>query len=71
MTYQIAGIEKTLKVKIPIGGNNGERICLKGQGLAGREGALSGDLYLPIRLVLHPLYDVEGHNLVIMLPVAP
>jgi curved DNA-binding protein len=54
VTYQISGIEKTLKVKIPIGVNNGERIRLKGQGLAGREGALSGDLYLRIRLVPRP-----------------
>jgi curved DNA-binding protein len=71
VAYQIAGAEKTLKVKIPVGINNGERIRLKGQGLAGREGAPSGDLYLRIRLVPHPLYDVEGHNLVITLPLTP
>jgi curved DNA-binding protein len=30
-----------------------------------------GDLYLHIRLVPHPLFDVEGHNLLITVPVAP
>eukprot|EP00487_Bulimina_marginata_P012822 TRINITY_DN9351_c0_g1_i1.p1 TRINITY_DN9351_c0_g1~~TRINITY_DN9351_c0_g1_i1.p1 ORF type:complete len:225 (-),score=-11.94 TRINITY_DN9351_c0_g1_i1:234-908(-) len=30
-----------------------------------------GDLYLHIRLVPHPLFDVEGHNLVITVPLAP
>ena len=29
------------------------------------------DLYLHIRLVPHPLFDVEGHNLLITVPVAP
>ncbi len=71
VTYQVAGVEKTLKVKIPAAINNGERIRLKGQGLAGGEGASKGDLYLRIRLVPHPLYDVEGHNLIITLPIAP
>ena len=33
--------------------------------------APAGDLYLRIRLVPHPLYDVEGHNLIITLPLAP
>ena len=35
------------------------------------EGSASGDLYLRIRLVPHPLFDVEGHNLIITLPIAP
>ena len=35
------------------------------------EGSASGDLYLRIRLVPHPLFDVEGHNLIIILPIAP
>lgn len=30
-----------------------------------------GDLYLQIHLVPHPLFDVEGHNLLVTVPVAP
>ena len=33
--------------------------------------APAGDLYLHIRLVPHPVFDVEGHNLLITVPLAP
>jgi len=64
-------VSKTLKVKIPPGVVDGERIRLKGQGAGGFNGGDNGDLYLRIRLVPHPLYDVQGHNLLITVPVAP
>lgn len=64
-------LKKSLKVKIPVGVTDGERIRLKGQGGAGQGGGPSGDLYLHIRLVPHPLFDVEGHNLVVTVPLAP
>lgn len=62
---------KSLKVKIPAGVGNGERIRLKGQGGAGTAQGENGDLYLQIRFVPHPLFDVEGHNLNIVVPVSP
>lgn len=65
------GITKTLNVKIPAGTTDGERIRLKGQGMPGQGNAPHGDVYLHIRVVPHPLYDVEGHNLIIILPLAP
>jgi curved DNA-binding protein len=64
-------IKKTLNVKIPAGIADGERIRLKGQGPQGRGNAAPGDVYLHIRLVPHPLFDVEGHNLMITLPLTP
>lgn len=64
-------VKKTLKVKIPAGVTDGERIRLKGQGVAGSQGAANGDLYLVIRLAPHPLFEVEGQNLQIVVPVAP
>lgn len=64
-------LKKSLKVKIPAGVRDGERIRLKGQGAPGSGNAANGDLYLHIRLVPHPLFDVEGHNLVITVPLAP
>lgn len=62
---------KNLNVKIPAGVTGGERIRLKGQGIAGTGKAPAGDVYLRIRLVPHPLFDVEGHNLIVTVPVAP
>lgn len=64
-------VRKTLKVKIPSGVGDGERIRLKGQGGPGVAGGPSGDLYLRIRLVPHPMFDVEGHDLMVTVPVAP
>ena len=68
---RIEDIRKTLNVKIPKGVGDGERIRLKGQGAPGIGSAPAGDLYLRIRLVPHPLYDVEGHNLIVTVPLAP
>lgn len=68
---QVSEINKTLNVKIPAGVSDGERIRLKGQGAPGMGGGVSGDLYLRIRLVPHPMFDVEGYNLVLIVPLAP
>lgn len=66
-----ADITKTLNVKIPVGVVDGERIRLKGQGAPGVAGGENGDLYLTIRLAPHPRFEIEGHDLVISVPLAP
>jgi curved DNA-binding protein len=71
ISLQVGETKKILKVKVPAGTGNGERIRLKGQGAPGQGGTANGDLYLRIRLVPHPLFDVEGHNLIAVLPLAP
>ncbi|MFT4718972.1 MAG: curved DNA-binding protein [Candidatus Azotimanducaceae bacterium] len=61
--------EKTIKVKIPVGINNGKELRLRGQGDAGSGGA--GDLYLQVEYLPHRQFEVDGHDLVLVLPVAP
>lgn len=68
---RVADVTKTLNVKIPAGVADGERIRLKGQGAPGVAGGENGDLYLIIRLAPHPKFDVEGHDLIITVPLAP
>ena len=68
---QVQDNKKTLNVKVPAGVSDGERIRLKGQGSPGVGNAPAGDVYLHIRLVPHPLFDVEAHNLVVTVPIAP
>jgi len=68
---QLQRQRKSLKVKIPAGVSDGERIRVRGQGAPGRGDAPAGDLYLHIRLVPHPVFDVEGHNLLVTVPLAP
>ena len=68
---QVKQTSKKLKVNIPKGALDGERVRLKAQGAPGQNGAPNGDLYLHIRFVPHPMFDVEAHNLLLTLPVAP
>ncbi len=79
VAYEIPVIEegrlqtrrRNLRVTIPAGVADGERIRVRGQGAPGGGEGQSGDLYLHIRLVPHPVFDVEGHNLLLTVPVAP
>ncbi len=68
---RLADIRKTLKVKIPLGVVDGERVRLKGQGGPGFGNGPAGDLFLRIRLVPHPLFDVSGQDLSIVVPISP
>ncbi|TWI58337.1 curved DNA-binding protein [Pseudomonas duriflava] len=68
---RLENVQKTLNVRIPKGVADGERIRLKGHGAPGRGGAPAGDLYLVVRLVPHPLFDVDGHDLILTVPLAP
>lgn len=58
-------------MKIPAGVGDGERIRLKGQGAPGLGGGANGDLFLIIRIAPHPLFDVDGSNLQLVVPLAP
>jgi curved DNA-binding protein len=58
-------------VKIPAGVHEGQRIRLAGQGSAGGGGGEAGDLYLRVRLALHPDFTVQGSDLYFDLDLAP
>ncbi|HYF48646.1 MAG TPA: DnaJ C-terminal domain-containing protein, partial [Planctomycetota bacterium] len=62
---------RTLKVRIPPGVTNGQRIRLAGQGGAGRGKGHAGDLYLVVELEPHPKFRVGGRDLFMDLPIAP
>ncbi|NCC25149.1 MAG: J domain-containing protein [Deltaproteobacteria bacterium] len=62
---------RTLEVNVPAGVKDGARIRLTGQGNPGQGGGPSGDLYLKVHLIPHPLFKVEGKNIVSDLPLAP
>ena len=62
---------RTLKVTIPAGVIEGQRIRLAGQGSPGAGGGPAGDLYLEIGFRPHRLFTVEGRDLTLTLPIAP
>lgn len=63
--------ESTVRVKIPVGVENGQLIRCAGLGHPGRNGGKHGDLFLRVRLERHPLYRVRGSALVSELVLAP
>ena len=62
---------RSLQIKIPAGIAQGQQIRLAGQGIPGANGGAAGDLYLEIELPPHPLYQVEGKDIYLNLPLAP
>ena len=61
------GESEELKVKIPVGIEDGKRIRLRGKGEPGGGGA--GDLYVTVRVEAHPFFHRRGDNLHLKLPI--
>lgn len=59
---------RTLDVTIPKGASDGQTLRLKGQGQEGRGGA--GDALIELRIKPHPVFRIEGADLVMDLPVS-
>jgi molecular chaperone DnaJ len=52
-----------LNVKVPPGVDTGNRLKLKAEGEAGMRGGLSGDLYVLIDVLEHPVFKRKGFDL--------
>jgi curved DNA-binding protein len=61
--------ERRIEARIPPGVRTGSRVRLAGQGGPGRDGAPPGDVYLAVRLLPHPDFELEGDELHTKLPV--
>lgn len=62
--------DEKMKVKIPAGISDGQRLKLKGKGASeSRRGAARGDLYLTVRITMPEGYERKGDNLYIDHPV--
>lgn len=61
--------EKTLRVKIPAGVEDGRRIRLGGEGEAGVRGGPAGDLYVLLAVKPHRLFRREGADLYCRVPI--
>jgi len=72
----VSGVEKKLSlqqdhevheisVKIPVGISTGKKLRLSGKGYAGMQGGPSGDLYLNITVLPHPIFARDGNDIFI------
>lgn len=60
-----------MKVRIPSGVIDGQKLRVPGKGGKGLRGGRDGDLYLDIEVESHPLYRADGLDLHMDLPLAP
>jgi len=58
-----------VKVRIPAGVNNDQRIRIKGRGGAGPHGGTPGDLYVTVKVAPHSVFGRKGRDLTVTVPV--
>lgn len=62
--------EKKVTVDIPAGVDTGSRLRIGGSGQAGDKGAPAGDLYLYISVAKHDIFEREGQDIFMEMPVS-
>jgi molecular chaperone DnaJ len=71
-TCRGSGIEtrpRQVKVRIPAGVDDGQRIRVKGRGAPGRGGGPTGDLWVTVRVAPHAMFGRKGRNLTLTVPI--
>lgn len=66
ISYQVGARPEKVSVKVPAGISTGKKLRLQGKGQPGSYGGPSGDLYIQIRVIDHPLFKREGDDLILM-----
>lgn len=61
--------DKTVEITLPVGSEDGHKLRLKGQGLAGVGGA-AGDALIEIKVEPHPFFTRKDRNITVELPVS-
>jgi molecular chaperone DnaJ len=61
--------QRQVKVRIPAGVEDGQRIRVKGRGEPGENGGPAGDLYVIVHVDHHPVFGRRGKHLTIKAPV--
>ncbi|HWE56372.1 MAG TPA: molecular chaperone DnaJ [Acidimicrobiales bacterium] len=67
-----SGVEyaaRQVKVRIPAGVQDGQRIRVKGRGGAGRNGGPAGNLFVVVHVDAHPVFGRKGRDLTLTVPV--
>jgi curved DNA-binding protein len=60
-----------VKVRIPKGVTDGQKLRVPGKGGKGLQGGRAGDLYLDIQVQTHSLFRTSGQDIYVDLPLAP
>ncbi len=62
-------VNKKLDVSFPAGIDNMQRVVLRGQGSAGRNGGANGDLVIEVRVKPHKIFTRDGNDLYCEIPI--
>ncbi len=71
-TCRGTGVERRpreVKMRVPAGVDDGQRIRLKGRGGPGQNGGPPGDLYVVVRVASHPIFERHGRDLAVTVPI--
>ncbi|MDK6486838.1 DnaJ C-terminal domain-containing protein, partial [Streptococcus agalactiae] len=60
---------RIMTVRIPAGVHDGQKLRLRGKGRPSANGGAPGNLVVTIHVKPHPVFAIEGGNLVADLPV--
>lgn len=60
---------RTMKVRIPAGVQEGQKIRMRGKGQASATGGQPGDLVVTVHVEPHPVFGINGQNLTITVPI--
>ncbi len=71
VTVQHGDRNETHQVRIPPGVSEGQKLRIAGRGEIGSGGGEAGDLFLNVRFAKHPDFDLDGHDLIHELDLAP
>lgn len=63
------GQNESVEIRIPPGVSSGARLRVQGKGSAGTQGAPAGDLYITVNVNDHPVFEREGDDIHIHVPV--
>ncbi|HKY03150.1 MAG TPA: DnaJ C-terminal domain-containing protein [Burkholderiales bacterium] len=64
-------VGKQVRIRVPKGVTDGQRLRVPGKGGTGMNGGPAGDLYLDIEFKPHRWFKSAGHDLYLELPIAP
>src|SRR6266700_4561168 len=69
LTDPQTGEQRSIKVRIPAGVNDGQRIRVPGKGNPGPGGGRPGDLFVKVMVAPHPVFGRKGRDVTLNLPI--
>jgi curved DNA-binding protein len=65
ISYPVDGRQETVSVKVPAGISTGKKLRLQGKGQRSPRGGPSGDLFIQVKVLDHPLFKRDGDDLLL------